>query len=571
MANGEVVTDSGTRVDTSAVKEAMGRLKATTDYKTKECYDDLKVILETIRAEETPSSNGVYETTNVIINAGLADLFHKMLSATPEPEGFAIQNMRFVSACMCNATKRSSTFCENLVAKSIPREILKYLKTEKLDPEQHKELMGNENVRTCVINLMCILHNVMKKEKVQAITREGYKKASAPQVLNKFRSVENCTMKTLVIFILAYITTDEENEKINECDEHIRTIVNMLSEVCDPKKKSKHGFSAVGLLEGLIKLASNDANKVRLVRVEAVPIFTKLLEAEETQEQLLAAKILTLIAFRCRDFVIQEPGCVTALKAACKCDDNELEKKANGDKKELKKLKELKRNAKEALWNLNEPKLTVKDTKDDPRKHIMISYQWDSQELMMRIADGLEKAGFKIWMDVKDMSGSTLEAMAAAVENASMVIIGASTKYKDSVSCRTEGEYAYNKRRTIVPLIVEYGYTPDGWLGPIVMNTLYFEFTNESKFDEKLEALIHEIQRRGECMKQSLQCSEGACTRKTDSTSVVTEQPASGTATVGGGGSTYCSCCSIPRYNRVSPAEQVRASQFIVLAKLPIS
>jgi len=70
-----------------------------------------------------------------------------------------------------------------------------------------------------------------------------------------------------------------------------------------------------------------------------------------------------------------------------------------------------------------------------------------------------------------------------------------------------EGEYAYNKRRTIVPLIVEYGYTPDGWLGPIVMNTLYFEFTNESKFDEKLEALIHEIQRRGECMKQSLQCS----------------------------------------------------------------
>ena len=121
-----------------------------------------QVILETIRAEETPSSNGVYETTNVIINAGLADLFHKMLSATPEPEGFAIQNMRFVSACMCNATKRSSTFCENLVAKSIPREILKYLKTEKLDPEQHKELMGNEDVRTCVINLMCILHNVMK-------------------------------------------------------------------------------------------------------------------------------------------------------------------------------------------------------------------------------------------------------------------------------------------------------------------------------------------------------------------------------------------------------------------------
>ena len=50
-----------------------------------------------------------------------------------------------------------------------------------------------------------------------------------------------------------------------------------------------------------------------------MPIFTKLLEAEETQEQLLAAKILTLIAFRCRDFVIQEPGCVTGKQDGGQC------------------------------------------------------------------------------------------------------------------------------------------------------------------------------------------------------------------------------------------------------------
>ncbi|KAI0234222.1 hypothetical protein LSAT2_015588 [Lamellibrachia satsuma] len=141
----------------------------------------------------------------------------------------------------------------------------------------------------------------------------------------------------------------------------------------------------------------------------------------------------------------------------------------------------------------------------------MISYQWDNQQLMRRIGDKLIEAGFKVWMDVYDMSGSTLEAMAAAVEEASMVLIAASTKYKDSVSCRTEGEYAYNKRREIVPVIVEPGYTPDGWLGPLVLNHLYFDFTDDTNFEQKMKELINEIQRRGQCM---IQCNEGACTRK---------------------------------------------------------
>ena len=63
---------------------------------------------------------------------------------------------------MCYATKRSSTICEYMVGKSIPREIFKYLKTEKLDPVKHSKLMLNEDVKECVINLMNILHNVMK-------------------------------------------------------------------------------------------------------------------------------------------------------------------------------------------------------------------------------------------------------------------------------------------------------------------------------------------------------------------------------------------------------------------------
>ena len=41
------------------------------------------------------------------------------------------------------------------------------------------------------------------------------------------------------------------------------------------------------------------------------------------------------------------------------------------------------------------------------------------------------------------MEGSTLEAMASAVENAAVVIIGVSEKYKRSPNCRTGCEVIY--------------------------------------------------------------------------------------------------------------------------------
>ncbi|XP_018619020.1 uncharacterized protein LOC108941064 isoform X2 [Scleropages formosus] len=73
-----------------------------------------------------------------------------------------------------------------------------------------------------------------------------------------------------------------------------------------------------------------------------------------------------------------------------------------------------------------------------PPGHIMISYQWNSQGTMLKVNRALQDAGIKVWMDVEQMAGSTLQAMAEAVEKASVVLIGVSAKYKDSPNCRTE-------------------------------------------------------------------------------------------------------------------------------------
>lgn len=49
----------------------------------------------------------------------------------------------------------------------------------------------------------------------------------------------------------------------------------------------------------------------------------------------------------------------------------------------------------------------------------------------------LQAEGYAIWIDIEKMGGSTLEAMAHAVENAAVVLVCMSEKYKQSPNCRT--------------------------------------------------------------------------------------------------------------------------------------
>lgn len=72
-----------------------------------------------------------------------------------------------------------------------------------------------------------------------------------------------------------------------------------------------------------------------------------------------------------------------------------------------------------------------------PQTHIMISYQWDVQETLIKVKNKLQQSGFNVWMDLEQMGGSTLEAMARAVENSSVVLVCVSQKYKESANCRS--------------------------------------------------------------------------------------------------------------------------------------
>ncbi|GAX76300.1 hypothetical protein CEUSTIGMA_g3745.t1 [Chlamydomonas eustigma] len=97
------------------------------------------------------------------------------------------------------------------------------------------------------------------------------------------------------------------------------------------------------------------------------------------------------------------------------------------------------------------------------------------------------------------MSGSTLEAMAQAVEESAAVLICVSKKYKDSQACRTEAEYAFQQRKKIIPVVMESGFKPTGWLGALMGTRLYFDMSDARRIPAKMPHLMKELADSGKC------------------------------------------------------------------------
>eukprot|EP01049_Picozoa_sp_SAG25_P013260 SAG25_NODE_2006_length_2037_cov_1.496388_1_plen_592_part_10 len=80
-------------------------------------------------------------------------------------------------------------------------------------------------------------------------------------------------------------------------------------------------------------------------------------------------------------------------------------------------------------------------------EHIMLSYNWDHQAVIKRVNASLVRRGYTTWIDVEKMQGSTVEAMADAVEGAAAMCYGVSRAYKESANCRLEAQYAYQREK----------------------------------------------------------------------------------------------------------------------------
>lgn len=69
------------------------------------------------------------------------------------------------------------------------------------------------------------------------------------------------------------------------------------------------------------------------------------------------------------------------------------------------------------LWNIetNDPEKSDDEQKSGI-KHIMISYNSSSRALCLKVRSFLESIGHKVWIDVSNIHGASLDSMANAIE-----------------------------------------------------------------------------------------------------------------------------------------------------------
>ena len=90
----------------------------------------------------------------------------------------------------------------------------------------------------------------------------------------------------------------------------------------------------------------------------------------------------------------------------------------------------------------------------------MLSYNWDSQEIVKEVYDYLIQNKISVWMDIKGgMKVDMMKSISSGVQGATVIVCFCTQNYQNSQSCETELKYAYDLQKLILPVICDDNYT----------------------------------------------------------------------------------------------------------------
>ena len=338
-------------------------------------------------------------------------------------------------------------------------------------------------VTELILNSIGILHNILWRLRDRELFANPELFANREQTLLHFAKTKVRTIAALSLLTLAYVVDENTNHLISADKNLLRFIITLLDEAWQSEDRHSNGFSAKELAEGLSHLAVNDDNKKILGQIGVIPVLIQVIKtSNEDEEKASATRALWMVAFNDnnRKRIRQEEGAMDILHQLQHSENPEVQKAAAG-----------------TLWELEGKTARHSERMESTGNHVMISYQWDSQEVLVEVKNRLQASGYRVWMDLEQMKGSTLEAMAEAVENASVVLVCVSRRYKESQNCRSEATYAYDLKKDIIPLMMERNYKGDGWLGIIVTGKMWFDFQSKHVLEQSVTKVIKELGGRG--------------------------------------------------------------------------
>ncbi|CAM4811303.1 unnamed protein product [Rotaria magnacalcarata] len=348
--------------------------------------------------------------------------------------------------------------------------------------------------------------NLSKNVDIRTIMR----KRQLTSLFNEYTSNEAGEQQKLALSILAEIMDEKEiNDNPTEMAKIFIDQINKL----DPNKYDPDVDNTLSSLNAMMQHEEFKNEFVRQGGLDILIPFVRDGDPEIQSDKQLedAIKILWSCTFNnpeALNTIKQNEKLMTRVNDLLeKSKENEnttLEKAAEGlIWKVEKEEKFIEERAAQAEKKKQEKKRKAEETgvaeeeeeeEEEQKYDLMISYCWAESELAHRIFGHLsEKLGYKIWIDIEQMHGSTIEAMANAVDGAEFILMCMSESYKRSANCKSEAEYAFNRKKHIVPIKMKKEYVPDGWLGFILGTRLYIDF-GTYEFEQAMKLLDSEIQ-----------------------------------------------------------------------------
>ena len=373
-----------------------------------------------------------------------------------------VDSFVFILFSLSNATMGESdidlagVFVLQLYFLTLDQDLLSYIKNQHLSPILLKLVdVGNEWVQ---FNAYRILASILTEQDIKVL-------ANPWKIANVF-----LTFLTNVI---------DDPKKILR----LRSLLRCLNSKCC-------FFQCYSCMIPRAGLAQHDQIKAELTKRSALPLLLRCAtetKFDPSKEQRPALEILLALAFNDQAAILlkQNLQFISHLKRLLiSSPEKRVQRAAEGLLWKLEK--EETEAAKPVLKMMTESAATHK-------YDIMLSYSHSDKDLCHRLHDRLVNDHFRVWIDRDHMYGTTMVAMAEAIENSQFVVICMSDSYKQSVYCRSEAHYAFERQCHFIPIVTKQKYRPDGWLGIIVSGKIYIDFP-KLEFDQAYLKLKKEIE-----------------------------------------------------------------------------
>jgi|TARA_B100000073_G_scaffold78533_1_gene59533 phosphopantothenate-cysteine ligase len=300
------------------------------------------------------------------------------------------------------------------------------------------------------------------------------------------------------IVIANLIGREDNDERLSKDDSIMEELVDLFKTACDGESYANIKHTVWKYTQGIANLATMEAAKPRLANAGVIKLLVRVLREKQHQwdrGSFWAASALWNLAFDedVKAKILEEPGVIEALEEVRRLCSENTKMKARGALWMLQPQSD-EEGAEETSMGLSEEDMQKLGAIENAKAQVMLSYEWHHQSTVLQLKEELNARGFNVWMDVDRMMGSTLEAMAAAIESSDAIIMCISSRYKESQACRTEAEYAYTKKKCLIPVKVEKSYEPDGWLGILVGSKLYYNVHNQEMMAASIPSLITAVE-----------------------------------------------------------------------------